>query len=166
MSDPNTEYESIEDFDHNPEAALALGNMIVAWARAETTLVYLLARVSGMTINMSQAGYYRIPTFEAKIKFITALIGEWRPGSFDAETIQKHLDGLSRMSKARNHWVHGDWCATEDETETVVFNMRAHSDSIHRCTTVKAHDILDHAEAVLSRAASLEGLLDVASLPV
>ena len=44
---------------------------------------------------------------------------------FDKEAIVGAIDKLAKLARTRNHWVHGDWCAPEDMSETVIFDMRA-----------------------------------------
>ena len=41
------EYYTLDDLDHGPALAVALGNMVVAWAGAEVILLGTLARVTG-----------------------------------------------------------------------------------------------------------------------
>jgi hypothetical protein len=77
---------ALRDLSHDPNLAEALGNMVVAWAYAEETLIFSLARVADINLNMALAGLHRLPTFESRIKFIRALISEWKPPSgFDKE---------------------------------------------------------------------------------
>jgi len=68
----------IDCMDHDPDLAHALWNMIVAWSRAETSLVNTFATISGMHFNIATIAYYRIPTFEARVKVIQAMLTEWR----------------------------------------------------------------------------------------
>ena len=67
-------FHALTDLSHDPKLAEALGNMVIAWAYAEESLIGALSRISGMSLNKAQAGFYRIPTFESRIKFIRALI--------------------------------------------------------------------------------------------
>ena len=55
-------YEDIDNLDHELDIAIALGNMVVAWARAEGALINVFAAVSGMHIDMATATYFRIPS--------------------------------------------------------------------------------------------------------
>src|SRR5437868_11802363 len=145
--------KSLRNLEHYPELATALGNMVVAWAHAETSLLFTLARVTGASVHMAQAGYYRIPTFESRTKFILALMQEWHPlaAEFNRGTIIKAVEKLSKLASARNGWVHGDWCVAADKSETVIFDHRADSQSAHRRRPVKAADVRNHNEAVLKR---------------
>jgi hypothetical protein len=63
---------ALRDLSHDPKLAEALGNMVVAWAYAEETLIFSLARVADINLNMALAGLHRLPTFESRIKFIRA----------------------------------------------------------------------------------------------
>ena len=65
-------YRTITGLSHDPKLAAALGDMIVAWAYAETVLINTLTRVLGSNLNKIQAGYYRIPTFESRVRFLNA----------------------------------------------------------------------------------------------
>lgn len=153
-------YHSLRNLKHDPELATALGNMVVAWAHAETVLLLTLARVTGASVHMAQAGYYRVPTFESRTKFILGLMAEWHPAAdFDREEILKAVEKLSKLASARNGWVHGDWCVAADKSHTVIFDHRTESGSPHRRRPVKAADIRNHNEAVLKRAAELDDLI-------
>jgi len=123
-----------------------------------------LARVTGIGLNMSMAGYYRIPTFEARVKFILALISEWSTSKFDKDAIATAVEKLSSLSGTRNHWIHGDWCADKSKTVTVIFNHRVPSEHPERRKPVKDADVLNHCEAVKTRAKTLSELIDYASL--
>jgi hypothetical protein len=152
-------YYTLEDLSNDPKLAEALGNMVAAWAGAEVTLISTLARITGMPLNMAQAGYYRIPTFEARVKFIRALMTEWKTDLFNTEGIDLAIQKLSKLASTRNHWIHGDWCASDDEKEIVVFDHRADPDSSHRRKPVKAADVTNHCKAVLGRARDLAALV-------
>jgi hypothetical protein len=52
--------------------------MVVTWAFAEVMLFATLARITGIGLNMAMAAHYRIPTFEARAKFILALLPDWK----------------------------------------------------------------------------------------
>ena len=45
-------YLDIDNLDHDQELAVALGNMVVAWARAETALVKAYTIVTSMHYNV------------------------------------------------------------------------------------------------------------------
>jgi hypothetical protein len=158
-------YNDLTHLKHNPELAQAIGHMMVAWAYAETALCCTLARISGMNINMAMMGFYRIPTFEARRKFIQSLILEWqKPGKYDKAAISKEVDGISDLSATRNDWVHGIWCLSDDlKQETVIFDMRR-AEGKGRRKEVKAADVNNHVEALLARAKRLTVLIDRASL--
>jgi len=110
-------FHALTDLSHDPKLAEALGNMVIAWAYAEESLIGALSRISGMSLNKAQAGFYRIPTFESRIKFIRALITEWNTKEFNTAAIDTAIDKLSHLSSARNHWVHGCWLATDDYSD-------------------------------------------------
>ena len=159
-------FHALTDLSHDPKLAEALGNMVIAWAYAEESLIGALSRISGMSLNKAQAGFYRIPTFESLIKFIRALITEWNTKEFNTAAIDTAIDKLSHLSSARNHWVHGCWLATDDYSELYVFDMRADAESDARRKPVKAADVRNHNQAVLLRADALRALIDMGSLEI
>jgi hypothetical protein len=160
------EYFSLKDLSHAPDLAAALGNMVVAWAYAEHVLLQVISRVTSAGLNMSLAGYYRIPTFESRTKFILALLSEWSTFHYDKDAIVMRVEKLGKLAAARNQWVHGDWCANRSKTTTVIFNHRVSSESSERRKPVKKADVMNHCAAVLGRAEELAQLVDTGSLPI
>jgi hypothetical protein len=158
-------YKDLTNLDEYPDLAKALGDMVAAWAYAESSLCCALARVSGMNINMAMMGFYRIPTFEARRKFLQSLILEWKkPSRFDKEAIAKEVDAISDLSGTRNDWVHGIWCYNEHKpAETVIFDLRKPEDKGRR-KPVKAGDIKNHVAAVNRHSKALSQLVDRYSL--
>lgn len=152
-------YRALQDLSHDPKLAEALGNMVIAWAHAEIVLFSAFARIAGIGLNMAMEAYHRIPTFESRVKFTLALLGEWKSAKFDKDEIEKAIEKLAKLAKTRNHWVHGDWCADDARTETVIFNHRAHINSPERRKPVKAADIVNHYSAVQQRAKHLAVLI-------
>lgn len=94
VTEQENEYFGLRDLSHAPDLAAALGNMIVAWAYAEHTLLQVISRVTGAGLNMSLAGYFRIPTFEARTKLILALLSEWSASHYDKEVIITRVRNL------------------------------------------------------------------------
>jgi len=76
MSDAASTFDDIDNLDHAPELASALGNLVVAWATAETAICFAFARISGMSANQTMMGFYRIPTFESRVKTTMALLNQ------------------------------------------------------------------------------------------
>lgn len=157
-------YFTLTDLSHDTDLAQALGGMVVVWAHAETVLMAMMALITGMPLNMAQDGYYRIPTFEARTKFILALLPEWAPSSVDKDVIRVAIEKLSKLAATRNHWIHGDWCVADDKSETVIFDNRLRPDSPGRRKPVKAIDVRQHCVAVSKRAEELEDLIDIDKL--
>lgn len=151
-------YHDLSNLDHDPKLAISLGNMVVAWARAESAFCCLLSRITGMKINMCILGYYRIPTFEARRKFIQALMVEWQTERFDKVAIAKEVDGLSDLSLTRNDWVHGVWCTNHAKTETVIFDFRRPEGSGRR-KPVNSGAVKNHVDAVNKRTETLHALV-------
>ena len=161
-------YNDLENLDHAPTLATALGNMVVAWARAESILVAAFARVTGIDINMAIMGYYRIPSYEARTKFLSALLTEWKTEKYQVDQIATEIAGLNRLAAARNDWVHGVWCANASLTETVIFDFRkpdaANPTETGRRKPVKTADVSNHVRAVLERSKKLDALVGAHAL--
>ncbi|MEF2074955.1 hypothetical protein [Consotaella aegiceratis] len=137
-------YTDIDSFDRDPEIATALGNMVVAWATAETALMFAMCAICEISTDMAHFGFYRIPTFEARVKFLQGMIPAWSTTQYDKDEISRTIDRISRLSATRNNWVHGVWSKHRSTDEVVVFNFRAKEGS-GRIKPVKAQDINHHA---------------------
>ena len=159
-------YSSLRDLSRDPDLAVAIGNMVVVWAYAETVMLSALARVSSMRLNMAMVGYYRIPTFEARTKFILSLCTEWDTSEFDKAAIEQAIQKLAKLASTRNHWVHGDWCGSKDDKTVVIFDHRADPASLARRKVVKANDVRHHCDTVRSRADELNELIQIETLPI
>lgn len=151
------EHYDLWDLSHNPELARALGDMVVIWARAESGLAFVLAEVTGMDVNMAQHGYYRIPTFEARVKFILALIEEWGVPEPRRKAFTTAVSKLAGLADARNRWVHGIWCIERPANTTVTFHLRAAPQKGRRLP-VKVADVRNHVQAVRNRVEELRRL--------
>jgi len=162
----NTEerYHSLSTLNAHQDLSAELGNMVVAWAFAENMLIHVMSRVSSLGLNMSQNGYYRIPTINSRMQFIIALIDDWETKVYDKLAILQEIEGLGKLSTTRNHWVHGNWCVGGTSKEVVTFDHRAKIGSSSRRKPVKAADVKNHNEAVLTRANALKKLVDANSL--
>jgi hypothetical protein len=159
-------YNNIKSLKHDQPLAAALGDMVVAWAYAEAILIGTLTRILGSDLNTIQSGYYRIPTFESRVKFIRALMTHWKPPQgFKKDAIGREIDKLGKIAGTRNHWIHGDWCVNPNTAETVVFDHRSDASSPNRRKPVKAADVKNHCEAVIHRADTIYGLINFDSLP-
>lgn len=155
----NELFDDIWNLDHEPSIAVALGNMVVAWAHAEAGLSLALASISGMEPNMAILGFYRIPTFESRVKVIRAISAEWEPKKLDKDAILECVDRLGKLSKTRNHWVHGIWSKSRVSGKTVTFDLRAPDGPSTRQKPVKAADIETHVATVQKVAKRLHALL-------
>ncbi|WP_292406850.1 hypothetical protein [Mesorhizobium sp.] len=152
---------TIDHLGGHDDIALALGNMIVAWSGAEATLVHAMAIVGSLDINQANSGFYRIPTFESRVKFILAMIPDWEASTYDKPAIIKAIDAISGLASTRNSWVHNSWVADVSLGGGGIFvvNARVPRGSQNQLKPVKAHDIRHHAETVISRTKILYGLL-------
>jgi aminoglycoside/choline kinase family phosphotransferase len=86
--------------------AIALGNMVIAWANAETALVHALAHIADIHPNMASVTYYRVPTFESRVKVIQALIEEWQVSQASRDALSDAVKQLSDLASTRNNWIH------------------------------------------------------------
>lgn len=155
--DPNL-FDDIDNLDGDDGIAIQLGNMVVVWAAAETAQSMTLAVVSGMNYQMAMTSYYRIPTFEARNKFIRSLVENWLspPTKYDASAIHKTLEKINSLASSRNHWIHGIWSRNQATKAPVVFQLRAPEGE--RLKPVKAADIKNHNDAVRERTKQLHSL--------
>lgn len=158
------QYRALEDFAHDPKLAEALGNMVAAWAHAEIMLFSTFARATGVGLNMAMESFARIPTFESRTKFLRCILDHWKTDKFNPDEISTAVTKLAKLASTRNRWVHGDWCATTDKKETVVFNHRVHPTSSERRKPVKASDISGHCAAVKLRTQHLGKLIKYEAL--
>lgn len=117
-------YKDLSQLGDHPDIAQALGNMIVAWSYAETAIQFALASVCGMPVNQAMMGYYRIPTFEARVKVIQAMIPEWKTDKHDKEAIAKTIASISGLAATRNGWVHNIWAIDTTTGGAAVINLR------------------------------------------
>lgn len=150
-------YHDIDQLIGNDEVAQALGNMIVAWAAAESAVLYAMCAVCSMHPNQAHYGYYRIPTFEARVNFITAMIPEWPTSKYDKDAIAVAIGRIKDLSLTRNNWVHNVWSVGDDK-ELVVFNFRAKEDKGRR-KAVKGSDINQHSTLLRQRTRELRKLI-------
>lgn len=152
-------YQDINNLDHDPKLAEALGEMVVAWSRAETALVNIFACIANINFDMATMACFRIPTFEARTKVIQAMLSQWKPTKYDPHEIEEAVRKLGKLAKTRNHWIHSLWCVDASRSETFVFDFRAPEDAPRRCKPVKAADVQNHVNAVKRRTANLEHLV-------
>jgi len=153
---------SLPNLQKYPDVANALGEMLIAWARMDGALIGALARTSGANLHQMQRGFHHLPTFETRIRFIRSLISEWPASGFDRDAIDKCIEKIGKLASARNHWVHGDWCDDTTQNLPVMFNHR--TQQIATMTTVRAHDINSHVQAVRERTEELETLIRFSEL--
>jgi hypothetical protein len=153
-------YTLIYNLDHDKDVAVALGNMVVAWSYAETMLVDCLVKITKMSPRMAQMGYYRIPTFESRTKFIVSIIHHWKATKKRKDEVEKAIEKLAKLSATRNKWMHNRWAKEKDGNGCVIFDYRNLPETKGRRAEVKAHDINLHCETVILRAGLLRYALD------
>lgn len=138
-----------------------ISRMVVTWAWAETLMANTFACASNAHFNDVAPAFYRIPTFEARTKFLRALLEEWATTKFDRDAIDRVIEVLSRLSKTRNGWVHATWCRDADSGVTALVDMR----SQNPVRPVKAQDVLIHVAAVRTQATRLAKLIPLPHEP-
>jgi len=151
-------FDDLDTLELAPDIAAELGNMVVVWAFAEAALSHTLSVVSGMTTNMAMMGYYRVPTYEARTKFIASLIEQWNPQTIDKAAIAKNIASLNRLAASRNKWIHGIWARGKTTGDIVTFHLRERNET-NRKQPIKAADIKNHNCAVRERAKQLYRLI-------
>jgi len=159
-------YYDIDDLlDYDSTLAVALGNMVVAWARAETILVFAFSAICGIKTDMATLGYYRIPSFEARVKVLRAMISEWQTTKYDKNAIDRAIVGLNRLAASRNDWIHGVWSVNRESKQIVIFDFRRPEGDERRRKSVKSADVIQHVKAVRTRTKELRTLLPGLPLP-
>jgi hypothetical protein len=145
MSDPR--FIDIDNLDHAEDIATALGQMVVAWAKAEVILSMCFARVMGIEPNRAFSPFYRIPTFESRVKVILAMIDGWGKTPYDKDKIRGLVEKISAQSEARNSWVHGIWSKNDANDDTVIFRFRKPTGK-GRMMPIRVQDIHNHLIAL------------------
>lgn len=149
----------LDNLDHDPELAQALGNMVVAWARTETALIKMLAYVTELHFNQAAAAYYAIPTFESRTNTLLALASEINshtPIERFAE-IADAVEGLKTLSSTRNEWVHAVWVSERGSKLVKTFNMKE-GKSKRRAKQITANAVRQHITAVKHQRSVLEDI--------
>lgn len=150
-------HEDLDSLDHDTKLAQALGNMLVAWARAETVLVHAYAVATGLHLNICAAAYYKIPTFDSRTKALLAIIDE-RPDPFpERAALKSPVSSLVTLSKTRNQWVHAVWVSKTGSKLTQIFNMGKDGPS-RVATQITANAVRQHVTAVQAQSRKIERL--------
>lgn len=141
---------------HDRELAIAIGDMVVAWASVDGSLHDITRKITGMSYAMVADIFARVPTFESKTRIVRTLIAEWaRPGP-DAEKAAAAIEKISKLSLTRNSWVHGTWAAAfTNPPITVIFDPRKPKGARGR-KTIKAHDVVQHVQTLHHRLIELQ----------
>lgn len=158
MSD-KPQYLDIDNLDHAPHLVEALGNVMIAWAKAETVLSWAFARVFEIHPNRASFGFYRIPTFEARIKVILGMMEQWETAQYDKGKLREIIERISQKSLTRNAWVHGVWCKNQDSDETVIFRFREPEGLGKRIKIIRITDVQNHLSALRADIKELAGLV-------
>lgn len=152
-------FVDLENLDHAPDLAAALGNMVVAWARAETALVKAYALVTKLHYNEAASAYYNIPTFEARTKVLAALIAEIQSHApfAAAAPLDTAIAALVDLSKTRNEWVHAVWVCYPNASPVFTLNMKQ-SSKRRRVKQITATAVSNHVQAVTRQRRAIEAL--------
>ncbi len=152
-------HRDTDNLDHDTDLAEALGNMVVAWARAETALVDTYVAVLHSHFNLAMVAYYRIPTFEARIKVLMAMLAQWDDKFYNPADIKTAVSKLAKLARTRNKWIHGCYGVNLEGTKTVVYDFRAEPNTPERRKPIKAADVQQHVEAVRRRTHDINSLI-------
>lgn len=150
-------FRSLKTLETAPDIAAALGDMVVAWANAESALLWALSHAAQIDANLTLTMYYRIPTFEARTKVIRAILQDDDCKLKNREAIDEVVERLSKLSRARNNWIHGAYFS--DGKNIVTFDYRVRHDHPSRRKPIKANDIRHHVATVLQRTKELQKML-------
>lgn len=151
----------IDNLDHDPALAQALGNMVVAWAKAETALVHLYAYAMNHNYDMAMAAYYRIPNFETRTKMIAASLVHWETRDYDVAAIKTAVAKLVKLARTRNKWIHGTYGLKDGSDKTILYDARAEPGTPEHRKRIKDADVLNHISAVRRRTRDLEKLVQI-----
>jgi hypothetical protein len=156
----------LDDLRAHTELAQALGSMIVAWSSAERALLDALQLVSGLSPIAAHTMYFRMPTFETRVKVIQAMLEQWLPPDpreddpakatgLSRDSIEefrvmiaRDIAKLSKLSITRNGWVHASWTCSIRDGSVAVLDYREKLDSPKRRRPIKAEDVMNHIQAV------------------
>jgi len=158
-------YGRLRDLPHDRELAGTLGDMVIAWSDAENALITIFHKIANIPWEMAVAGYYRIPTFDARTRVIRAMIREWKTDVYNPNAIDHEIENLNKLSRTRNGWVHGYWAQAHGSCETNIFDYRQEQHSAKRCLPIKAADVRNHVEAVHQRTDQLWALVPFSGPP-
>ena len=114
--------------------------MVVAWANAESALLWALSHAAQIDANLTLTMYYRIPTFEARTKVIRAILQDDDCKLKNREAIDEVVERLSKLSRARNNWIHGAYFS--DDKNIVTVDSRVRHDPPSRSNSIKTTAIL------------------------
>lgn len=91
---------------------------------------------------------------EARTKVIRAILQDDDCKLKNRTAIDEVVERLSKLSRARNNWIHGAYFS--DGESVVTFDYRVSLDHPGRRKLIKAHDIRHHVTTVLQRTKELE----------
>lgn len=148
-------FGGLRNLNHDPELAKALGDMVVVWSNAEQSLVNVLHRMSSLPYPMAVAAYYKIPTFEARVKVIRAMLCEWKTDKYDIKAIDRAVLKLNVLARTRNKYVHRTWLIRNLSSETYLCNYRTETEDPDRMELVNVSVVRNHVSAVERRAIAL-----------
>lgn len=147
-------YFATASLDYAPDIAKALGEIIIAWSYSEFVTLALFQSLTDRSYGECAAIFGSIPTFDGRVRLIKN-IAKSSGKKDEHERIFTALEGLRGLGATRNSYVHQSWTANADGTETVTFNYLEPKGSPGRRREIKAHDLLNHAEAVRRKATNL-----------
>ncbi len=82
------------------------GQVTFAWAGLEQDLVLVLCFLSGATYPASEIIYYSPSSFSGRLAIIKNLVQHEMPEGPERALLERALDRIQRLSKARNAFIH------------------------------------------------------------
>jgi hypothetical protein len=141
--DDKSHFRAVAGYRGMARIATALGDMILAWSRAELAQINCMGAMLGVDEDKACKLYSRLPTFRQRSLALLALI-ELYPRF---EAVKKPLLKLNGLSKTRNDLVHGFY-VKDGFGDVRVVDLKAPLDHDERSKPVVAFDVHQHAYTV------------------
>jgi hypothetical protein len=156
---PPSGFSPLAGLDDYPKVAAALGEMVVAWSRAERALVAIVMTVSGLSWEMANAALVSLPTYDARSKMICGMLKQWKTETHSPSAMLFEMKKLDALAETRERWLHSLWVQQHGKEKRIfaIDNRRGIANS-ERAKAVKAQDIRNHIEALNGRAEKLYAL--------
>lgn len=134
-----------------PDLASALGDMMLAWGKAEEEQVLLFAAILQISGDKASRLYQKLPNFRSRTQALLTLIDLHPEYAVTKADVLK----LSKLSKTRNGYVHGLFIKDQASSAIRLCDLDEPYTSKARMRTTKANDVRTHADAVRQAASAL-----------